>query len=125
MIPLTVEDRARIRREARHPEAQDSWRTYRWSEHGIRVHDREGRWEAFYTLRHHLYVDDPPTRLILTGLAWGDPPAEIAVHFLVLCDICRNITDDHLNETKYNLDCLSTPPRDITVAEEWARWLAS
>lgn len=136
-VSFTREQREQARKDAMYPEASDSRHTYRWSEHGIRVHSVRGwtkerggdlvhhpehDWEGFYTLRHHLVDGDPPTRLILTGIAYGNPPAELAVHFVVMCDIIRNITRDHPDDTKYNLQ----PKAAKTVeAEKLAQFLST
>jgi hypothetical protein len=122
VIP-TREERARIRREAQTPEARDSRHTYRWSPHGILVQSCSGSWEAFYALRHCEVEGDPPTRLVLTGLKYGDPAAEIVVGFVTMNDIMKHITDDHPKDPKYNL----SPRREdeLVAAEKRASWLAS
>jgi len=118
-----------------YPEACDGRHTYRWSEHGIRVHSTRGYtkgtdgslvhhpehdWEGFYALRHCRDPNGKPTRLILTGIAYGNPPGELAVHFVVMCDIIKYITGDHPGDPKYNLE-----PGDSRAAEDRAKFLST
>ena len=123
-VSFTPEQREEARKRAMYPEARDSRHTYRWSEYGVRVrsnhgytqtrgrtpldppeivHHPEKDWEGFYTLRHCLVPGDEPTRLLLTGISYGDPPGELAVHFVVMCDIIKYITGDHPDDPRYNV----------------------
>lgn len=102
-MTFTPEQREQARKRAMYPEASDSRHTYRWSEYGVRVHANSGDWEGFYTLRHCLVEGDEPTRLLLTGISYGHPPGEIAVHFVVMCDIIKWITSDHPGDPLYNV----------------------
>ena len=141
-MTFTAEQRAEARRNAALPEAQDSRHTYRWSEYGVRVRSKHGwlhtrgptplspmefvhvpakDWEGFYTLRHCLGDKDQPTRLLLTGISYGDPPGEIAVHFVVMCDIIKYITSDHPDDPRYNVQKGAT----ATAAEERATFLST
>jgi hypothetical protein len=124
-----------------YPEAQDSRHTYRWSEYGIRVRSKQGwssipgatpldppeivhhpdkDWEGFYALRHCRDPNGKPTRLILTGISYGNPPGELVVHIMVVCDIIKNITGDHPGDPKYNLE-----PDKSEAAEERAKFLST
>lgn len=141
-VSFTREQREEARKNAMYPEAQDSRHTYRWSEYGVRVRSNQGYtkergatplhppeivhhperdWEGFYTLRHCLCEGDEPTRLILTGISYGNPPAELAVHFVVMCDIIKNITGDHHGDPKYNVQ----KGTSADVAARLARFLST
>lgn len=118
--PFSPEKRAEARKNAMYPEASDGRHTYRWSEYGIRVHANSGDWEGFYALRHCRDPNGKPTRLILTGIAYGNPPGELAVHFVVMCDIIKYITGEHPGDPKYNLE-----PGESGAAEEHAKFLST
>ncbi len=120
-VSFTPEQREAARKRAMYPEASDSRHTYRWSEYGVRVHANSGDWEGFYTLRHCMAEGDDPTRLLLTGISYGDPPGEIAVHFVVMCDIIKYITGDHPGDAKYNVQKGTT----ADVAARLARFLST
>ena len=118
----TREERERIRRDAQNPEAQDGRHTYRWSEYGIRVHAKSGKWEGFYSLRHCEQPGDRPTRLVLTGISFGNPDGELAISFGILCRIIDYITGDAPDDPRFNL----SPRRkaELSAAEQKAAWLS-
>lgn len=141
-VSFTREQREEARKRAMFPEAVDSRHTYRWSKHGVWVRSKHGwtqtrartpfsppelvhcpekDWEGFYTLRHCLCEGDDPTRLLLTGISYGDPPGEIAVHFVVMCDIIKYITGDYPGDAKYNVQKGTT----ADVAARLARFLST
>jgi hypothetical protein len=95
------EVRALLRRDLATPDAQDARHTYFWSVHGILVSERQGKWRGYYCLRHHRGGATPPTRLLLTGIGFGDPPAELSVGYGTMLDIERNIVLDFLDNPKF------------------------
>lgn len=62
-------------------DAEDSRHTYEVTQYGIRVTERQnGSWRAYYKIRFCDPLAGTATRLVLSGLAEGDPPAEIVAH---------------------------------------------
>lgn len=81
------------RRLLQHKEAQDSRHSYEWSPHGILVRENRGEWTGYYAVRNHAGDGTPPTRLVLTGIGFGEPTGELGVDFVTLGDIDRHIVE--------------------------------